>query len=44
MRSLLEDKQTLIDVMKQEMELCKRQKDMAEGQESKLMEELGRIR
>ena len=31
-------------MLRQELEISRREKEMAEGQESKLMEELGKIR
>jgi hypothetical protein len=44
LRSLIEDKQILIDVLRQELECAKQEKALAEGQESRLMEELGKMR
>lgn len=41
---MLDDKQVLLDVLKQELECAKQEKDMAEDQESKLIAELGRLR
>lgn len=41
---MLDDKQVLLDVLKQELECAKQEKEMAEGQESKLLTELGRLR
>lgn len=44
MRSLIEDKQILIDVLRQELECAKQEKELAEGQEARLMEELKKMR
>lgn len=44
LRSLLDDKQILVDVLRQELEVAKQEKEIAEGQESRLMQELGKIR
>jgi hypothetical protein len=41
---MLEDKQIMIEVLRQELECAKSEKEIAEGQESRLMEELSKIR
>lgn len=40
----MEDKQILIDVLRQEVDCAKQEKELAEGQESRIMDELSKMR